>query len=283
MPANPKPSCSRLATRILSAASLAALVVANPASAAQADTGRPVAPPPPAATGAPPPAPALDAATAAPPAPVPALGAPTAAAPVPAPPVRAPGRPGASDAPATAQGVVARFLINPDGEVDSLLTRDGTLVRFPPHLGEQLVSMVRPGDDVRIGGSRDAGGALTAQRITDLRSGRQLVDQPPLPGNPPPPPDLHGAALSRLDAQGQVAHVTTTPRGEPDGVILADGTVIRMTPPIAQQFPALVQTGATVSAQGYGTRTRYGTALQATAFGAPGELTMLYDRAPPAP
>jgi hypothetical protein len=44
-----------------------------------------------------------------------------------------------------------------------------------------------------------------------------------------------------------------------------------------------VQTGARVSAQGYGTRNQYGTALQATSFGAPGNLTRLYDRAPPNP
>jgi hypothetical protein len=134
-----------------------------------------------------------------------------------------------------------------------------------------------------VSGRRDAGGALAAQRITDTRSGQQLEDQPPLPGSQPLPPELRGVALSRLSVQGRVAHVTTAPRGEPDGVILADGTVIRLTPPIAQQFPTLVQTGAKVSAQGYGTRTQYGTALQATAFGSPGNLTRLYDRVPPAP
>ena len=80
-----------------------------------------------------------------------------------------------------------------------------------------------------------------------------------------------------------MAHVTTAPRGEPDGVILADGTVIKLTPPVAQQFPTLVQTGVKVAAQGYGTRNQYGTALQATAFGSPGNLTRLYDRALPAP
>jgi hypothetical protein len=80
-----------------------------------------------------------------------------------------------------------------------------------------------------------------------------------------------------------VAHITTAPRGEPDGVILADGTVIKLTPPVAQQFPRLVQSGARVSAQGYGTRNQYGTALQATSFGSPGNLTRLYDRVAPGP
>ncbi len=271
MQAIPKPpSSSRAAARALSAASLATLIAASTVCAAQTQTTSPAA-----LTAASPAAPPV-AAGAMPPAPAPAPDTAAALPPGPAPL-------GADGVPATAQGTVARFLVNPDGDVDGLLTSDGTLVHFPPHMGTQLTSAVRPGDSVQISGWRDAGGALAAQRITDLRNGQQLVDQPPLPGTQPLPPDLRGAALSRLSAQGEVAHVTTTPRGEPDGVILADGTVIRMTPPVAQQFPALVQTGAKVSAQGYGTRTRYGTALQATAFGPPGNLTKLYDRAPPAP
>ena len=234
--------------RVLSAINLVVLFATSAGCAAQ--TQPPVAPPPPvAAVGAPPPPP---------------------------PPVQ-------DGAAVSAQATVSRFLINPDGDVDGFLTSDGALVRFPPHMSAQLTSAIRPGDSVRIDGWRDAGGNLKAQRITDARSGQQLIDQPPLPGAPRLPRELRGAGLARLSAQGQVAHITTAPRGEPDGVILADGTVIKLTPPVAQQFPSLVRAGAQVSAQGYGTRNQYGTALQATSFGAPGNLTRLYDRAPPNP
>jgi hypothetical protein len=181
----------------------------------------------------------------------------------------------------SAQATVSRFHINPDGDVDGFLTGDGALVHFPPHMSAQLTSAIRPGDSVQIDGWRVAGGNLEAQRITDARSGQQLTDQPPLPGTLPH--ELRGAGLARLSAQGQVAQITTAPRGEPDGVILADGTVIKLTPPVAQQFPRLVQSGARVSAQGYGTRNQYGTALQATSFGSPGNLTRLYDRVVPGP
>jgi hypothetical protein len=200
----------------------------------------------------------------------------------PAPPAPPPGAapgPLADAAPvATAQGTVARFLTNPDGDVDGFMTDDGMLVRFPPHMSAQLTSAVRKGDSVQVSGTREGGGNIAAQRITDTRSGRQLIDQPPLPGARLLPRAARGEGLSRLSAQGQVAHITTAPRGEPDGVILSDGTIIKLTPPVAQQFATLVRKGATVSAQGYGTRNQYGTALQATAFGAPGKLTPLYDR-----
>ncbi|QNB17120.1 hypothetical protein G5S35_36985 [Paraburkholderia tropica] len=185
----------------------------------------------------------------------------------------------------TAQVTVSRFLINPDGDVDGFLTREGLLIRFPPHMGAQLAATVRKGDAVQVSGWRNSEASLDAQRITDTRNGEQLVDQPPAPDAAahPMPRELRGAGLSPMDAQGQVAYVTSAPRGEPDGVILSDGTVIKLTPPIAQQYPALVRTGATVAARGYGTRNQYGAALQATAFGSPGNLSPLYDRLPPAP
>ncbi|BEU28179.1 hypothetical protein [Paraburkholderia sp. 22B1P] len=185
--------------------------------------------------------------------------------------------------PSVARGTVSRFLVNPDGDVDGFLTSNGLLVHFPPHLGTQLTSMIRRGDAVQVSGWRHDGGTFTAQRIVDTSNGQQLLDQPALPGTQRLPRQLRGAVLSPLVAQGQVAHVTTAPQGEPDGVILTDGIVIKLTPPVAQQFPTLLQAGANVSAQGYGTRNQYGSALQATAFGTPGSLTQLYDRALPGP
>ncbi|MFS0757613.1 hypothetical protein ABC383_23395 [Noviherbaspirillum sp. 1P10PC] len=183
----------------------------------------------------------------------------------------------------TMQGAVARFLTNPDGGVDCFLTSDGAQVRFPPHMGSQVTSAIRPGDSVRVVGRRDSAGNFNAQRIVGERSGRELINQPPTPGASPIPRELRGVRLSRLDAQGQVAHVTTAPRGETDGVILVDGTVIRLTPPVAKQFPALLKVDANVAAQGYGTRSKYGTALQVTAFGPPGHVKQIYDEAPPHP
>ncbi|WP_250494694.1 hypothetical protein [Caballeronia sp. GAWG1-1] len=255
------------AVRVFGAAACAALLVTSTGCVAQTQAAATPVAPPAAAPVVPPP--------------VAAAPAPTA---MPAPPPgQAPLESADAGTAVETRATVARFLTNPDGDVDGFLTDDGALVRFPPHMSAQLVSAMRAGDSVQISGLRDAGGNLKAQRIADSRSGQQLVDTPPVPGAQPMPRELRGAGLAHLSAQGQVAHVTTAPRGEPDGVILADGTVIKLTPPVAQQFPSLVHTGAKVSAQGYGTRNQYGTALQATAFGAPGKLTRLYDRAPANP
>lgn len=250
----------RTLARVVATASAAALLAATAGCAAHAQADKP----------------ALAAQAPMTPAAMPALPAPPRGGPAPKPLA-------GDDRPAVAQAVVSRFLTNPDGDIDGFLASDGTLVSVPPHLGSQLGAMVRPGDAVQVSGRRDAAGNLRAQRIVEQRSGRQLVDQAPPPGAPAMPPEARSARLARLSAQGKVAHVTTAPRGEADGVILADGTVIKLTPPVAQQFPDLVKVGADVVAQGYGTRNQYGTSLQVTAFGPPGNVQRIHERAPMLP
>jgi hypothetical protein len=212
---------------------------------------------------------------------------------VPVPPPVAGGRAGAMPAiapppsPLAAQpqsvvatGTVSRFVVNPEGEVDGFLLGDGSLVHFPPHMSSQLVSVVHPGDPVRIAGFRDGAGNVTAQQITNDRTSQQVVDQPPPVNAMRVPPALRGAGLVKLSVKGTVARITTAPRGEPDGVMLSNGTVIKMPPPVAQQFANLMRPDVVVAASGYGTRNQYGEALQATAFGTPGNVTQLYDKAP---
>ena len=180
----------------------------------------------------------------------------------------------------TINGVVQRYVINPDGDVDGLLLADNSLVAFAPHLGAEVTAAVAPGDSIRVTGFALPGGTLRAQQIANAKSGRTVVDQPPPGGAPRLPKELAGVGLVKLAAAGRVLRVTTAPRGEPDGVLLADGTVIKLTPPVAVQFANLLRPGMTVAAQGYGTRNRYGQSMQATAFGTPGNLTAVYDAIP---
>jgi hypothetical protein len=174
-------------------------------------------------------------------------------------------------------GVVKRYLINPEGGVDGMLLTDNTLVMFPPHLGTQVTATVAPGARVRIVGDTMPGGTVRAQQIINDKTDQAIADQPP------PlrlPRDLRGTGLVKLEVSGSILRVTTAPRGEPDGVLLADGTVVKLTPSVASQFGSLLQPGTVIAAQGYGTRNRYGESLQATAFGTPGNLTPLYNPQP---
>jgi hypothetical protein len=212
---------------------------------------------------------------------------PVAAAPVDSTPNMAPPVPPPAPTPSMAKqqssitsGTISRFVINPEGDVDGFILADGALVHFPPHMSSQLVALVRRGDVVRIVGLRDGAGNVNAQQITSERTVQQLIDQPPPVDVQRAPPALRGAGLVKLSVSGTVMRVTTAPQGEPDGVILKDGTIIKMPPPVAQQFANLLRPDAVIAARGYGTRNQYGEALQATAFGTPDNVVQLYNSIP---
>ncbi len=195
----------------------------------------------------------------------------------PPPPPLAPGFPGndiASDA--LVSGTLSRLTINPEGEVDGFVLADGTLVHLPPHLGTQLAALARPGERVTAAGERRFGDDIRARVVRNDGTGASLSDQPPALAAPVPPA-LRGVNLARLSVSGVVRRVTRAPRGEPDGVMLDNGAIVKLTVPAAQQFGGLLVPGARVAAVGYGTRNAYGEALQATAFGSPGHVVNLYD------
>ena len=52
----------------------------------------------------------------------------------------------------SAQGKSVRLLVNPFGEVDGLLLDNDTIVTFPAHMGDELASVVKPGDAVVVKG-----------------------------------------------------------------------------------------------------------------------------------
>jgi hypothetical protein len=202
----------------------------------------------------------------------------TAAAQVPAPPapppppagsVPAPPPPPApvAAAPVRVDGTVERFMLNPNGDVDGLWLMDGTQVRFPPHLSADLQAAVRRGDAVSVQGYRLGSlPVLQAGTITARRSGKQVVDRPPNPMAPPPAPPAP-PALTPLQADGRIERLIYGPRGETAGVLLSDGTIVRMPPHAALQYGELLRPGARLSVNGFGVLTQVGRSVEATQLG----------------
>jgi hypothetical protein len=166
-----------------------------------------------------------------------------------------------------AKGTVSRLLPNPDGQVEGLLLSDGTQVRFPPHMSQELASAVRPGSAVAVEGYREAGGAVRARVITDEASGQRVVERDPQP--PAAAPNTtHSTGLGPLSVEGRIQQLMRDPAGDVNGVVLEDGSVVRFPANVRRQFPGVLQPGIAVSASGYGTQTRFGRALDATTLGA---------------
>ena len=197
---------------------------------------------------------------------------------VPPPPAAPPAPGAATDAPQVAQGVVQRMLMNPYGELDGLRLADGTVVKFPPHLSAALTAAAKPGDAVRIIGRVESPGTVKADAIVNTTNGQTVYDQPPAVGvGRPLPPHLRAQALRPQQVEGKVDAVLTGPRGEANGVILTDGSIVRF-PPDSLRVP--VQPGAPFAADGVGTRNDVGVSIEALSLGTTlSSLQPLYDRA----
>jgi hypothetical protein len=162
------------------------------------------------------------------------------------------------------EGTVDLYLVNPDGQVDGLLLNNNTIVRFPPHLSQQLTGTVSPDDPVKVDGFTESNNTIHAWTITDLRTQRSVSDTPPGPGRMPAAPNL---VRQQMSADGTVRVVTYAPGGEPDGAILTDGTIVHVPPPAGEEYADLLQPGKRVAAIGLGTANSYGRSLEAIALG----------------
>jgi len=180
-------------------------------------------------------------------------------------------------------GTVSMYLLNPRGEVDGLLLADGSQVKFPPHMSADLTRSVKPNERITAQGVREVSPVFTAFTITNS-SGQSLNEARPM--QPPPPPDLQGVNLKPMQADEKIRVVLHAPRGEIEGAVVDDGMIVRIAPHVSTQFSALLQTGATISAKGYGTENEFGRAFEATEVSAQGQtLTPIYGAAlmPPRP
>ena len=198
--------------------------------------------------------------------------------PLPATPHQGVDAPGLTDQ-YTVEGQVQRMLINPYGEVDGLRLSDGTIAKFPPHMADALTATVKVGDAVRIIGRAETRGTVKADAIIHADSGRTVYDQPPpVDQGRVLPPHLRAQRLQPQQVEGHVDTVLTGPRGEANGVILSDGSIVRFP---SESLRISVQTGAPFAASGLGTRNAFGTALEAVSMGTTlSTLQPLYDRAP---
>jgi hypothetical protein len=159
------------------------------------------------------------------------------------------------------RGKVQQFTLTPRGDIDGLILADGTEVVLPPHLSTEVAYSVKPGDTVVVHGLHAAALPLIkAVSVTDEASGRTVTDNgPPPPGaGPAPPPPLPSAPDAGPSAplpgltevRGQVRMALYGPRGDVNGALLDDGTILRLPPPEAERFADLLQPGRALVAEG---------------------------------
>jgi len=166
------------------------------------------------------------------------------------------------------KGTVRQYTLTPRGDVDGFILTDGTEVKVPKHLSAQLVYAVRPGDAVTVRGLKAfALPLIDAATITNEATGAMVVD------NGPPGGDRWGLAAT---ITGKVLATLHGPRGEVNGAILENGTILRLGPREAAYLSALLQPGQTIAARGVSTTTLLGTVMEVEAIGAsPNQLVQV--------
>ena len=170
------------------------------------------------------------------------------------------------------EGTVTQYLMNHHGDVDGLLLNDGIQVHLPPHMGKDLVVFVKPDDVISVQGYRiPERPVMEAPIITKTKTGQSLAEREPGPlDRPIIPPSVRDLFLTERHVGGIVRTLLYGRRGEVNGAVLEDHTIVRVPPHAAHQAAALLQVGQSISATGYGTENEYGQAIEATAIGSSG-------------
>jgi hypothetical protein len=156
------------------------------------------------------------------------------------------------------QGKVAQYTLTPRGDVDGFVLDDGTEVHVPPHLSTQLVFAVHPGDAVTIHGLK----ARAVPMVMAMSVTNDATHTTVMGGGRP---GREGGAM--LEATGKIKAQLHGPRGELNGVLLEDGTVVHLPPPEAERLGAQLAVGQTIYARGDGISNALGHVVAARAIG----------------
>ena len=161
-----------------------------------------------------------------------------------------------------------QFTLTPRGDIDGLVLNDGTEVKTPPHLSTKMAFSIKPGDTVTIHGLHAAALPLVqAISITNEATGCTVVDNGPAdPGRGSgAPPGAPTPGLSEV--QGRVRMTLHGPRGDVNGALLEDGTILRLPPPEAERFTNLLQPGQALVAEADGFATALGKVFEVRELG----------------
>jgi hypothetical protein len=168
-------------------------------------------------------------------------------------------------------GRLERWLMNPAGEIDRALLREGVQVIFPASEAEALMAAVTVDANFTAYGIR----ARNAPVVMMLAWAKNDTDTASFVSSP-----AWFASESRgreeLTVQGRVQAPLLTPQGQGMGVILEDGNVIRVPVEVHDALGDRVKAGESIAAGGLGTRRENRVAIDAVRIGrAPDRLEAL--------
>jgi hypothetical protein len=157
------------------------------------------------------------------------------------------------------KGKVAQYTLTPRGDVDGLILDDGTEVHVPPSVSTELVFAVHPGDAVTIHGLKArAEPMIAAASITNDASGITVMANVGRRMGWRAPP---------IDDTSKVKEALHSPGGDMNGVLLDDGTVVRLPPREAEKLGATLGVGQPLFVRGSGIVSPLGKVIMARQVG----------------
>jgi hypothetical protein len=118
-------------------------------------------------------------------------------------------------------------------------------IRFPRHLGQQLMAAVKAGSTVTVTGFRQAGPTGRADfHFVSLKSGSQTVRNTP-PARPATPPTEEAATV-----RGTIRELRRDPKGQIKALTLSDQSILQLPPRAVEQLADKLTVGASLEATG---------------------------------
>ncbi len=177
------------------------------------------------------------------------------------------------------RGTVVQYLLDPRGEVDGLLLDDGIFIKFPPHLGRELMQVAKPNDEVTPIGHPEGAKLLKGYVIFNPKTETALRDIKPGPTERASSTD----SLKPLRSEGKIKYIKCNPHGDIDGAILENRTILLFPSHVGDTFAELLEGGKQLHALGFGTSNQYGTSIGVAMLGSTKESLTLIAPAPHRP
>lgn len=152
----------------------------------------------------------------------------------------------------TTEGTVARYLVDPRGEVEGLLLVDGTQMHVTSHIASEFTKVIKPGHRIRAQGTRKSQSALFEPEVIQNMTTEGFF-RTPLRVDVPIPDQENRLSMTDMKASGTIQVLLYDYMNEAvRGLLLSDGTQVRLPPDVTDELRRSLQVGQSVEAEGTG-------------------------------
>jgi hypothetical protein len=169
-------------------------------------------------------------------------------------------------------GNVERYLLNKEGLVNGLLLHDAKQIKFPPHLHDQILAAIQPGDTVEVVGKLGTPSVYGQEIEGDVVTNTQTKAVVSKKGKPKRKQKVDENTLTLIKIDDTVQHWLVDDDGKLRGAILTSGTQVHLVKPLAKQLDKVAKIGSRMKADGVGRRTNHGEVVEVISLDIDGKV-----------